>query len=84
MFFMILGLYLLCGLLFLAYAFKINRVLWKNIKEAPYDIFNKLSAKGTYAASLRTMKVGIYPAIWLGWIFVLLGMVQGKFERKKQ
>lgn len=75
----VLIIYLLCGLLFLASMYQFNPKMRQRIKDAPYDLFNKLAQKGSYA-SLKIIKAVMYPAIWLFWVFIIIGMVQGKYE----
>jgi len=71
--------YLLVGLITLACLYRFNSKVKQNIKDAPYELFNRLANKGTFI-SLTAVKVVMYPAIWLFWVFILVGMVQGKYE----
>jgi len=75
--------YLLVGLITLACLYRFNSKVKQGIKDAPYDLFNKLYKKGTFT-SLTAVRIVMYPAIWLFWVFILVGMVQGKYEKDKR
>lgn len=72
--------YLACGLLFIAGLCLFTPKIRQEIKDAPYELFNRLFQRESYI-SLTLVKLIMYPAIWLFWVFIIVGMVRGKYER---